>query len=395
MTYNFGVIKFSFIPKEVKLLSLSFLFIFFGYNSVQNFITPFFSESGITNVGFQILILIFLFFLLGGPLSAIFVSKFGAKQSMITASMLYSIFIASLLSQNLPFVYLTSALVGIAAAFLWTGQNSYLIMASSEKSFGANSGYFNTYLSFGSAIGVLILGFLASRFSFSLPYALYSFFPIIGTLLLLKLPNLGTIQRSSQLKLIAKSVMSISALRVSAFYFSFSFIFGLIISIIPIDIKNTLSIAYAGGLLFIFWIMPILLSYFFGKVSDIKGRKFMIIASYIIGVLGLTSLLISLNALFLILGVVLLAIGYAIFRPISFALVGDVSTNKTLVSLTALFWMAQNIGILSALLISSQIQTQTIYLLSILVVVICFVILLPLLSIPFKEIKLKLAEEIR
>ncbi len=383
------------INTKILTLSLSFFFIFFGYNSVQNFITPFFSESGITNVGFQILILIFLFFLLGGPLSAIFVSKFGAKKSMITASILYSIFIASLLSQNLPFVYLTSALVGLAAAFLWTGQNSYLIMASSEKSFGANSGYFNTYLSLASAIGVLLLGFLASRFSFSLPFALYSIFPIIGTLLLLKLPNLGTVQKTNQLKLIAKSLRSISALRVSAFYFAYSFIFGLIISIIPIDIKNTLSISYAGVLLFIFWIMPILLSYLFGKLSDIKGRRFMIIASYIIGVLGLVSMYFSLNALPLILGVVLLAFGYAIFRPISFALVGDVSTKQNLVSLTALFWMAQNIGILSALLIASQIQTQTIYLFSIIVVVVCFVILFPLLNTPLKEIKLKLAEEIR
>ena len=383
------------INTKILTLSLSFFSIFFGYNSVQNFITPFFSESGITNVGFQILILIFLFFLLGGPLSAIFVSKFGAKKSMITASILYSIFIASLLSQNLPFVYLTSALVGLAAAFLWTGQNSYLIMASSEKSFGANSGYFNTYLSLASAIGVLLLGFLASRFSFSLPFALYSIFPIIGTLLLLKLPNLGTVQKTNQLKLIAKSLRSISALRVSAFYFAYSFIFGLIISIIPIDIKNTLSISYAGVLLFIFWIMPILLSYLFGKLSDIKGRRFMIIASYIIGVLGLVSMYFSLNALPLILGVVLLAFGYAIFRPISFALVGDVSTKQNLVSLTALFWMAQNIGILSALLIASQIQTQTIYLFSIIVVVVCFVILFPLLNTPLKEIKLKLAEEIR
>lgn len=383
------------VNKSVLRLSFSFFFIFFGYNSVQNFISTFFSESGITNVGFQILIIIFLFFLLGGPLSAIFVSRFGAKKSMITASILYSVFIASLLSQNLPFVYLTSALVGLAAAFLWTGQNSYLIVASSGKSFGTNSGYFNTYLSLASAVGVLILGFLASRFSFSLPFTLYSIFPVIGTLLLLKLPNLGTIQRSNKFKLIAKSITSNSALRISAFYFSHSFIFGLILSVIPIDIKNALSIAYAAGLLFIFWIMPIFTSYLFGKVSDIKGRKFMIIASYIIGVLGLVSMYFSLNTFLLVLGVVLLALAYAIFRPMSFALVGDVSTKKTLVFLTALFWMAQNIGILSALVIASQIQTQAIYLLSIIVVVICFVILLPLLNTSFKEIKLKLAEEIR
>lgn len=382
------------VNKSILRLSLSFFFIFFGYNSVQNFITPFFSESGITNVGFQILILIFLFFLLGGPLSAIYVSRFGAKKSMITASILYSVFIASLLSQNLAFVYLTSALVGLAAAFLWTGQNSYLIVASNKKSFGANSGYFNTYLSLASAIGVLLLGFLASRFSFSLPFTLYSIFPIIGTLLLLKLPNLGTIQRSNQFKLIAKSITSISALRISAFYFSHSFIFGLILSIIPIDIKNALSIAYAGGLLFIFWIMPILTSYLFGKVSDIKGRKFMIIASYIIGILGLVSMYFSLNTFPLVLGVVLLALAYAIFRPISFALVGDVSTRQTLVFLTALFWMAQNIGILSALIIASQVQTRAIYLISIFVVLVSLAILVPLLGTNFREIKLRLSKEI-
>ena len=115
--------KFS-ISKEVKLLSLSFLLIFLGFNGVQQYITTFFSDIGAIDLGFQSLILIYLFFILFYPLSALFVSKYGAKRCMIISSVFYSIFILSLLSKSTVLIYFSSSLLGIAASLLWTGQNS-------------------------------------------------------------------------------------------------------------------------------------------------------------------------------------------------------------------------------------------------------------------------------
>lgn len=380
--------------KEIKFLSLGFLLIFFGYNATQQYLTTYFSTLGSQDLGFRSLILIFLSFLLSGPLSALVVAKYGAKKSMIIASLFYFLFIASLTTRDL-FIYFTSILVGVAASILWTGQNSYLVKASDEKNYGENSGFFNSALTLGSACGILMLGFLINTFNFKLSFLIFSTLPLIGLILLSQLKAQKVEQKTNQLKLIKKSIKSISALKLSAFYFAFSFVFGLVLGLVPLEIKNTLSITYVGPLTFIFWIMPILFSYISGKISDIKGRKIMIMSAYIFGSLGLASLYFLQSSILLIVAIVLLALSYAIFRPMSFALVGDVSTERNLIPLTALFWMAQNIGVLFALVISSQIQTSVIYLISIGVIISSLAVLFSFFKLDFKEIKLKLSQEIR
>lgn len=385
------------VNKQILWLSLGFFFIFLGYNAVQQYITSFFSESDIAEVGFQSLIIIYLFFFISGPLSAVCVSKHGAKRCMLIGSIIYSIFIFILPFSNRILIWLVSIFLGFAASLLWTGQNSYLVRVSNEKEYGANSGLFNTLLTLGSAVGVLSLGLLISRLSFKISFLGYSFLPLVGLLFLNKLEDFRAKTAKNQLTLIKKSIKSIFALRLATFYFAFSFIFGLVIGILPIDIKNTLSLSYVGLLAFAFWIMPILFSYISGRISDITGRKRMILTSYGVGAFGLLILYFaqSQSALLLTLGVILLAIAYAIFRPMSFAFVGDVATEENLVSLTAFFWMAQNVGVLSALLISSQILPAASYITAIAVLLLSFVVLFPILKADLKEIRLRLTEQIQ
>ncbi|MCK5176971.1 MAG: MFS transporter, partial [Candidatus Aenigmarchaeota archaeon] len=180
----------SYVSKEVKILSLSFFLIFLGFNGVQQYITVFFSDTGLIDLGFYSLILIYLCFTLSEPLSAVFVSKYGAKKCMIISSIFYSLFIISLLSKSVALIYLCSALLGIAASLLWTGQNSYLIRASDKKHYGENAGFFNSLQSLGSALGVFILGFLISVFLFDLSFLFFSIIPMLGFLLLFKLKDL-------------------------------------------------------------------------------------------------------------------------------------------------------------------------------------------------------------
>ncbi|PIR02384.1 MAG: hypothetical protein CO031_01485 [Candidatus Nealsonbacteria bacterium CG_4_9_14_0_2_um_filter_37_38] len=384
------------VSKQVKILGFSFLFIFLGFNGVQQYITTFFSEAEMIEVGFRSLILIYLFFILFDPLSAVLVSKYGAKRCMILASIFYSIFILSLLSKSIILIYLASSLLGIAASFLWTGQNSYLIRASDEKSYGANAGFFSSLQSLGSALGVLILGFLIVKFLFKIPFLIFSIFPIIGLLVISKITDLKVEEKINRFNLIKKSIFSKTALRLSIFWFAPQFTYGLTIGIIPIEIKNILGISFIGILSSLFYILPILFSYFWGKLSDIAGRKKMIILSYGFVIIGLISLYFSNISIFLISGIILLALNISLMRPISYALVGDVSTKNNLEFLTALFWMVQGVGVVSALFLSQVLQTQvkTLYLISILVMVISLMILLPLLRLGIEKIKEKISQEV-
>ena len=381
------------VSREVKLLSLVFLFIFFGFSGVQQYVTTFFSEAGLIDVGFQSLILVYIFFTLFEPVSAIFVSKYGSKKSMIIASIFYSVFILSLATRSVSLIYLTSSLLGIAGSLLWTGQNCYLILASNKKSYGSNAGFFNSSISFGSAIGALILGFLILNFYFDMSFFLYSVFPLVGFLLLFKLRDLRGKQKTNHLRLVKKALTSITALRLSVVWFFFMFIYGLVIGIIPIEINNILGISYVGYLFSLFFILPILFSYFFGRFSDIKGRKNLVIFSYIISILGLGLLYFAEGPFLLVAGIILLALNHANMRPLSYAMLGDVSTKNNLEFLAALFWIVQNIGLVSALIISRMIPTKTVYMIFIAVTTASLIILLPLFRLKLEEIKEKISQE--
>ena len=172
------------VDGNIIILSLSFLFIFLGFASVQSYITTFFSEQGKANVGFISLILIYLFFAIGNSFSALFISRYGEKKAIIIGSVFYSFYIFSLLTNSILLVYIFSALLGLAASLLWIGQSNYLIKVSKETHYGRNSGFFNTIQLTGSAIGLIVLGILIKNFSYKIPFLVYAIAPLIGFILL-------------------------------------------------------------------------------------------------------------------------------------------------------------------------------------------------------------------
>jgi len=214
--------------------------------------------------------------------------------------------------------------------------------------------------------------------------------------LLFGLKDLETKQDINHFRFVKKSITSVTALKLSSFWFSINFVFGLVISIIPLEIKKILGLPYIGILSSLFYVLPILLSYFFGKLSDIKGRKTMIIFSYILLIISLAFLLFSSQAAFLVLGIILLALNWTITKPITYALVGDVSTKENLEFLTALFWMIQNVGVVAALLLSQafKFKVKTLYLISIFIVLCSLMVLAPLLKLDIKKLKEKISQEI-
>ncbi|MDO8435822.1 MAG: MFS transporter [bacterium] len=383
------------VNNQVKILSLGFFLLFFGFGAVQYYQVVYFSAKGMAEVGFWSLILIYAFFALFSPLAAVLVARYGAKRCMIFASPFYSFFILTLLVKSVSLVYLASIFLGIAASLLWVGQNSYLIRASDKKSYGSNSGFFNVLVSLGGGLGLIILGFLVSRFSFGMPFLFYAVFPIIGFLSLFLLSDLRMEQKQNYFLLIKKAFTSATALKLASIGFIVNFILGLTLGIIPIEIKNTLGLFYVGVLSSLIYVFPILFSYFSGKLSDIQGREKIIFFSYSLLLLGLISLIISSKPLFLILGIVALTLNWAIIRPILYALAGDITPVGNLESIIALFWTIQNLGVLSALVISQiwKNDMKIVYLISIVITAISFFILLPLLKLRIEKIKEKISQE--
>ena len=385
--------KFS-VSREILLLSLAFLFSFAGFSGVQQYITTFFVHIGLPQVGFQSLILIYLCFVLSNPLSALVVSRYGAKRSMAVATLFYALFILALLSKSIVVIYIASTILGIAASFLWTGQNSYLVRAATDDDLGTSDGFFNMLFSFGSAAGIISLGFLIDKISYESSFFFAALLPLVGLLFIFPLKDLRSEKSENRFGLLRQAMVSKTMWRQSTIWFAVFFVFGLTIGIIPLEVKNTLGVSYIGSLSSLFYVMPVLLSYGLGRLSDVKGRKALLLIAFLISFLGLVSLYFSHDALPLIVGVILVALYFSIVSPMTLALVGDVSTKKNLEYLTSFFWMVQNVGVVSALILSTFIQTRAVYLVSIATLSLCLLIVFPLLKAGFQHVKQRIALEV-
>jgi len=275
-----------------------------------------------------------------------------------------------------------------------------LIRASENISFGKNAGFFSALFFSGSAIGIFVLGFTIQKYSYPIPFVLFSLFPILALFLFYQLKPLKTIgEIPNRFTLVKKAIKNKTALKLSSIWFSQSFVLGLSLGLIPLTIKNVLGISYISILLPLFYLLPILFSYSFGKLSDKIGRGKIIFYSYTMITAGLL-LIYSSGKTALFFGVFLLALSFASMRIVTFALPGDISSDHNLEFLTGLFWLIQNIGTLIALIISRFIQSNTAYLISLAIIILSFIILLSvskssLTPQKLSKIKEQLAEEIK
>ena len=390
--------------QPVLLLSLAFLLLFFGYNGGQQYVTTYFSSLGVVDLGFYSLIIIYLFFTFSDPLAAVFVSKYGAKKSMIISSLFYTLYMLSLLSKSTLLIYLGSALLGIAASLLWTGQSVYLIRTSEAHVYGKNAGFFSTLLAVGSGIGILVFGLVLQIIPFKDTFLIFSLFPTLAFFILCLLQSQKTVDEQNKIngqtktnhfQLLRKSITSLTAWQLSSIWFVMSFVSGLIMGIIPLEIGKIFGLSYVGYFSSLYFILPIFFSYFIGKISDKYGRKIMIFCAYLLFTLGLLSF--TQPGYFLILGIIFMALNWTILKPTTTALIGDVSTGKNVEYLTGLFWMVSNIGVVTSLLLSKFLQIKVVYLyfISLGVVILCFFAAWPLWKKGTNHLKEKLAEEIK
>jgi len=385
------------MKKDIKLLSLAFLLIFAGYNSVQQYVTTYFTGIGESQVGFRSLILIYIFFAVANPLASIFTSKYGSKLAMLVAAPIYGLYIFSISFKNPAIVYLTSSLLGMAASFIWTGETSYLMRISEQKSRGKNSGFFNAVFSVGSVFGLFALGYLSTRFALQSLFQIAAFASFLGFLFLFFLRDVKSAKLQNQFVFLKKIIFSKTAIRVSLIGFVFSLIFGVAISLIPVQIGSLAGVEFIGPLTSVFYFFPIIMSYSFGSLSDVKGRRVLLIWSFAITLVGLFFLYLSNNFLFLIIGVLLTAVTRSLAGgagPVTVSLIGDISDENNLDFVTALFWMMQNFGVVVALFITLFLKTREVYLILFLIVAVAFLAVWPILKTNLNLIQRKVSQEL-
>ncbi|KAI6232033.1 UNC93-like protein MFSD11 [Aphelenchoides besseyi] len=132
---------------NVIQLGIGFFLIFFSFNaaaSIQEIVLDSFAERSVVrkHAGYNSLAIIYAVFAIANLFSAPIIHNLGSRYSMTLGAFSYATFHAGFFFLNEPYLYLSSALVGLGAAALWNGEGAYLANNSDEETASRHSGIF-------------------------------------------------------------------------------------------------------------------------------------------------------------------------------------------------------------------------------------------------------------
>ncbi|KAF7627236.1 hypothetical protein Mgra_00009470, partial [Meloidogyne graminicola] len=131
--------------RNVLQLGLGFFFIFLAFNSqgfIEESVLDSFTGRVDKHAGYTSLSIIYASFTLCNFVAPPIIKFLGTRTSLVVSGSVYILFLSGFLSIHQWFLYDTSALLGLAAAVLWTAQGKYLTLNSNAQNAGRNSSLF-------------------------------------------------------------------------------------------------------------------------------------------------------------------------------------------------------------------------------------------------------------
>ncbi|CAJ0945313.1 unnamed protein product, partial [Mesorhabditis belari] len=183
-------------------LGFGFLLVFAAFNS-QGFIEIAVLRSladqstGITaNSGYYSMSIIYFVFTLCNLIAPPVIARIGPKWSMVFGAGCYTIFLLGFLHLSAWLLYSLSALLGLGAALIWTGNGVYLVRFSREGKMARNSAIMWTMLQTSLVAGAIFLAFVLHTgdlvSSFHFVYTVFAAVCAAGILVLVTLPGSPT-----------------------------------------------------------------------------------------------------------------------------------------------------------------------------------------------------------
>lgn len=339
--------------RNIFLLSLAFGLIFFSFSGTQQFVTVLFEKSNRPDLGYWSLGLIYISLMVSNFLAVRLIPWLGLKRLMIFGTISYSVYILAIGFFWIPAVLASSMVLGFGAALLWNSQGVYLVQAAAKDKTGEAAGVFSTIWGLATFAGILITGLiLDSRvLSDKLLFGLLALGPMLGMGLLIKLGSIeGGKIAGVDFWLIKKLISSRSLWRLGVVWILMVFVQTVGFSSLPVIISRQIGVGAAGILGSLFPLAMVGFSLVSGKISDRFGRGGIINVGLLLLIIG-SVLVFWTSKTSLILASLGLALGFAILRAVTFALIGDISSKRLLPAVNAYLYVLMNISVVTAIII--------------------------------------------
>lgn len=184
-----------------------------------------------------------------------------------------------------PF-FLATSILGFSSALFWTSGVVLLLNNTSIERYGRAVGALYAGVGFGTAIGVLWLNKILSSFGGKVMFFLAGIPPIIGLLLLSKLKLKNIVVSKAITFNSLREIATRETFMVSILLFISSFSYGIVYSGFSILISREIGLAWIGVLSISFYLLKSLFSKVGGSISDLLGRRFSFIISFVSGALA-------------------------------------------------------------------------------------------------------------
>ncbi len=339
--------------RNILFLSLAFGLIFFSFSGTQQFVTVLFEKAGRPDLGYWSLGLIYISLMVSNFFAARLIPKVGLKNLMIWGSISYSIYILAIGFSWVPVILFTSLILGFGAALLWNAQGVYLVAASTKNKTGEAAGFFSTVWGLASFAGVLVTGLVLDNrvLSDGLLFGLLGLGPILGIGLLSRLGPIGSGETAKvNFSLAGKLLSSPTLWRLAMIWIVMVFVQTVGFSSLPVIISREIGIGAVGILGSVFPLAMAGFSLVSGKISDRFGRAGITNLGLLLLIIGSVLLFWS-GKTVLILASLGLALGFALLRAVTFALVGDIAVKKLLPAVNAYLYVLMNISVVAAIAI--------------------------------------------
>ena len=349
------------IPRDIVILSASFGFIFMGTGASQQFLAPLFAETtSWSPIGRGLIpASVYLSMMLWRVPSVWIVARIGERAAMLVGGATYVAFPTVVYYASSFWVLVASAaLWGVGATLMWVTSSARVLDAVSERSYGKASGVFIGSVFSGILIGVLLLSRIADVWSLRTVFLVASALSAVGWLIMLTLPakltkrtppNLGTL----------KSITRMTNWRIVGILLGLAAMgYGLMLVPLGECIVQGLGIS-SLALAAIHPAARLALSFSSGWLSDVAGRRRVIVAGFFIAGAGLAWAALAIDSPYA-LGAGILAIGLlgGIAPTMGLAFVGDIAQTETRLMVHSSLFVHNDMGVAAAILVGQFLQTS-------------------------------------
>ncbi len=259
------------MKKDITILAIGFFMIFLGFNTLQQYFTIAYAQSGLAILSLHALAITYIFFFTGSFIAPLLIEKIGLRNALIAGGAGYVLFIGIIPLKSVPIVIAAAAINGICAALIWISEGAYVITSTDEKNRAAMLGIVNAAAFGGSFIGILATSLIVNTIGFDRVFNLLALSAAIGTVTFVFLTNKKTQIEKTPL-LGALSLARTKAALFIPLFFATLMTVGFFVSTIMVHLQTTQGTEAAGKISSIFWLAAIITSFAAGTVATKIGN---------------------------------------------------------------------------------------------------------------------------